>query len=380
MKTRKGGLFVIMSLVLVVAGAVLLSPIFSNRGQVEFFHYDVEPVREDPYAGIEPELLQAMKDMNSAREPEDRAMANEKLIAHTKEINSNLDAGKDAIKQEIQGNSLNGRLGFLAHGMNEYTLQEKAEIAFTLEDLPQLHATLDEPERANRWWAAVMAIAILEPDKEKAYKSLDDFFQRPEDWVALRQRYPHRADMIARKKFIAVSGFGYINSDKANDLLLQLMKKEKARELVRKNGDTLLGLVEEQECIMWVQENAARGIMVTRDEELIPYLIDATVQAAAEFQKDHGVHSGRLSAGLDVILGLHYFYKEHGWRGGYRLSAIMDVPKYGGLTHMPTRTYFDEYLTGYYIGPEVYKLQYERGLVTGESSYYLEKYKSKGDN
>ena len=152
-----------------------MSLIQSNRGQVEVYQDVVEPVREDPYAGIDPELLQAMKDMNSAREPEDRAMANEKLIAHAKEINSNLDAGKDTIKQEIQGKSLNGRLGFLEHGMDGYTLQEKVEIAFTLEDLPYLHATLDEPERANQWWAAVMAIAILDPDKEKAFKSLVDF-------------------------------------------------------------------------------------------------------------------------------------------------------------------------------------------------------------
>ncbi len=374
MKVNKGSLFVLLSLVSVISGPILLSLIQSNRGQVEVYRGEVEPVREDPYAGIEPELLQAMKDMNSAREPEDRVMANEKLKAYTKEISSNLDAGKDAIRQEIQGKSLNGRLGFLAYGMNGYTLQEKAEIAFTLEDLPQLHATLDEPERANQWLAAVLAIAILEPDKEKAFKSLDDFFKREEDWVALHKRYPGRADMIAREKFCAVSGFGYINSDKANDLLLQLMKKEEAHELVLRSGDTLLGFLDEYEGTELVQSSAAQGIMVTRNEELIPYLIEANIQAAAEFQKDHGVHSGHLSAGLDAILGMHYYYKDHGWEGGYRLSDIMDVPIYPEFGNVPARTYYDEYLTQYYIVAKVYKLRYERGLVTTDTKYYLEKY------
>jgi hypothetical protein len=373
MKINKRSLFVLLSLVFVVSGPILLSLIHSNRSQVEVYRGEVEPVREDPYAGIEPELLQAMKDVNSAREPEDRTMANEKFIAHGKEINSNLDAGKDAIKQEIQGQSLNGRLGLLAYGMDGYTLQEKVEVALTLEDLPQLHAALDEPERANQWWAAVTAIAILEPDKEKAFKSLDDIFKREEDWVALHKRYPGRADMIAREKFCAVSGFGYINSDKANDLLLQLMKKEEAHELVLKSGDTLLGFLDEYEGTELVQSSAAQGIMVTRNEELIPYLIDANILAAAEFQKDHGVHSGRLVAGLNSILGMHYYYKDHGWEGGYRLSAIMDVPVYPVLANVPVRTYYDEYITDYYIVSKVYKLQYERGLVTTDTKYYLEK-------
>lgn len=373
MKTNKGRLFLLLSLVFVVAGAILLSSNSSDRGPVEVYQDDVKLVRKDPYAGIDPELLQAMKDMSSAREPEDRAMANEKLIAFTKEINSNLDAGKDAIKQEIQGKSLNGRLRFLEYGMDEYTLQEIAEIAFTLEDLPQLHATLVEPKSADRWWAAVMAIAILEPDKEKAFKSLDDFLQRQEDWVALRQRDPNRADMIARQKYCAVSGFGYMNSDKANDFLLQLIKKEKARELVSKSNGLLPGLVDESECIWLIQSGAAHGIMVTRNEGLIPYLIDASMQAAEEFQKDHGDYSGRLAADLNAILAMHYYYKEHGWEGGYRLRVIMKVPLFPEITMEPIRTYYDEYLFEYYTVQKVYKLQYEKGLVTEGVKYYLEK-------
>tara|TARA_R110001592_G_scaffold4251_5_gene23831 strand:- start:201 stop:1124 length:924 start_codon:yes stop_codon:yes gene_type:complete len=307
-------------------------------------------------------------------------MANEKLIAQTKEMNSSLDADKAAIKQQVQGKSLNERLNFFDSGMKGYSIQEKAEIAFRLEDLPQLHATLDEPERADSWWESAIAIAILEPDKKKAFESLDRFLERPEDWVALRQRYPDRADMMARRKLCAVSGFGYINSEKANDLLLQLMKKEKARELVRKNGDALLGLVDADECTEWVQESAAHGIMVTRNEALIPYLIDADIQADAEFQKDQGVNSGRLSAALDSILAMHYYYKDHGWEGGYRLRAIMDVPLYPEIAIEPVRTYYDEYLSKYYIDMKVYKVQHERGLDTVGAKYYFEKYKSQEGN
>ncbi len=374
MKMNKGSLFAIVSLTLVVSGPVLLSLIHSNRAQVEVYRGDVEPVRKDPYAGIDPELLQVMKDMSSAREPEDRAMANEKLIAHTKEINGKLDADNDAIKKEMQGRSFKERLGYFSYGVVDgYTFQEKAEIALTLKDLPQLYATLDEPQSAGGWWTAVMAIAILEPDKEKAFKSLYDFFQREEDWVAFRQ-YPGWSDLTALQKYCAVSGFGYINSDKANELLLQLMEEDKARELVLKSGGALPNLVDEAECTWLVQENAARGLMLTRNDELLPDLIDANIQAETEFQKDHGVYSGRLASGLSTTLALHYYYKDHGWEGGCRLRVLMQVPLYPEIPIEPIRTFYDVYLTDYYTAPKVYKLQYERGLVTEGTKYYLEKF------
>jgi hypothetical protein len=85
------------------------------------------------------------------------------------------------------------------------------------------------------------------------------------------------------------------------------------------------------------------------------------------------VYESGLVAGLNSILGMHYYYKDHGWEGGYRLSAIMDVPVYPVLANVPVRTYYDEYITDYYIVSKVYKLQYERGLVTTDTKYYLEK-------
>jgi hypothetical protein len=361
--------------VFVISGPILLSLIPSNRVQVQVHRGDVQPVRADPYTGIEPGLLQAMKDMNLAREPEDRAKASEALIAFAKVLNSHLDAGKDAIKQEIQGKSFGERLGYFSNGMDGYTFQEKAEIAFTFEDLPQLYATLDEPQSAGGWWTAVMVVAILEPDKEKAFKSLYNFFQRPEDWNAFR-KFPGWSDITALQKYCAVSGFGYVNSDKSSDFLLQLMKKEKARELVVKSSIAMLGLIDISECTMMVQVNAARGIMLTRNDALIPHLIDANIQAAAEFYKDSRLHSIELTAGLDFILAQHYYYKDHGWEGGYRLSAIMDVPLYPEIAVEPIRTYYDEYLFEYYSAQKVYKMQHERGLVTTGTTYYLEKYKS----
>lgn len=374
MKMSKGILFVLLSLVFVVAGAVLLLPISSDRGPVKVYEDDVEPVREDRHAGIASELVQAMRNVNLARDSKGRTMANEELMTLIKEINSDLDADKDSIRQEIQGKSFDVRFSYFDEGMDAYSLQERAEIAFTLEDLPQLRAMLGEPERANRWWKTIMAVAILEPDKDKAYKTLDEFFERPEDWVALHHRYPNRADTIARNKFCAVIGFGYINSDKSNEFLLQLMKKESARELVTKSGDAVHGLVEKSECIELVQGSAAHGIMVTRNEKLIPYLIDASIQAEAEFQKDHGFDSARLSSALNSNLALHYYYKDHGWEGGHRLRVIMNEPLYPNIAVEPVRTCYEEYLFQYYIVPKVYKLQYERGLVTKANSFYLEKY------
>ena len=267
--------------------------------------------------------------------------------------------GQGNIQNVVRQNSRSGKIEDDARSLAETCFEKRfqkfvsergrapqtiAQDHLSSSDLPTLYGMIREQPNAESCASVLMAICILEEDKEKALRTVVGCVRKPIDWDAIRGEEWRFYD--AQEKFRNIFVLGYLSSKEASDYLMRLLDEEESRKTVLDSAGTLPQWVHKyfpsserkvfelngacenpywvEQSVRLLQTGAAYGLLLTQDDRLFVSVEREYDVALEKFKANKRISEETWAFTLQNIIGRYRFFKDKGWEEGFAIMGTLE--------------------------------------------------------